>query len=109
MFNDQPRLQSFNTELASYTKRNGARQYDDIFEYEDFFSNKAPGEARVVEICENAKLIGGKVARNLRHYLDVRNDYAHATSSHPTANQANAFIEHLLDIITAPPYLQPSL
>ncbi|NQT16805.1 MAG: hypothetical protein HQ582_28870 [Planctomycetes bacterium] len=104
VFDDQQRLQSFNTELASYAKRNGARQYDDIVNYEDFFSNKAPAEGRVIEICEASGLIGGKVGRNLRHYLDVRNDYAHATSSHPTANQANAFVEHLLDIISTSPY-----
>ena len=104
LFSDQQRLQSFNAELAVYTKRNGTRQYDDIDRYEDFFGNRVPAEGSVIEISENAGLIGGKVARNLRHYLDVRNDYAHATSSHPTSNQANAYIEHPLDIDKNPPY-----
>jgi len=104
VYSDQKRLNSFNSELATYTKRNGTRQYEDIKDYEDFFSNRAPAEGRAIEICENAKLISGKSARNLRHYLDLRNDYAHATTTHPTPNQASAFLEHLVDIVTKAPY-----
>jgi hypothetical protein len=104
VFSDQRRRDSFNAELANYTRRNGARQYDDIVHYDDFLLSKAPAEGRIIEICESAGIIGGKVARNLRHYLDVRNDYAHATASQPSSNQANAFIEHLLDIITNAPF-----
>lgn len=103
-FNDTSRLQEFNNKLATFTKGNGNRLYDDIVNYEEFYSSKAPAEGRVIEICELSGLIGGRLARNLRHYLDVRNDYAHATSSQPTRNQANAFIEHLLDIVTSSPF-----
>lgn len=104
IYNDSNRLQQFNAELATVTKRNGNRVYGDITDYDDFYSNKAPAEGRLIELSEAASLFGGKVARNLRHYLDTRNDYAHASSTQPTANQANAFIEHLIDIITAAPF-----
>jgi hypothetical protein len=108
VYSDATRLASFNAELAKYTnKKSGARQYADIVHYDDFFSNKAPGEGMVIEVCEAANLFGGRVVRDLRHFLDKRNDYAHANAAQPSLQQATAYVEHLIDIVTAPPFHQP--
>jgi hypothetical protein len=101
IFNDKDRLNQFNSELASHTrKKDNQRLFDDITNYEDFFISKAPGESLVIEICEKAGLINSKIARTLKGYLDDRNNYAHANSLHPTANEADTFLKKLVDIIT---------
>jgi hypothetical protein len=105
VFSDPTRLTAFNAELAKCVKRNsGNRTFDDIVEYDDFYKSSSPGESKVIEICEDAGLIGGKVARKLVHYLDTRNDYAHATPAYPTAPQATAYIDHLLDALEDQPF-----
>lgn len=105
VFSDQTRLAAFNAELATYVKkRTGNRLFDDIVDYDDFRKSSAPGEAKVIEICEDAGLVGGKVARKLIHYLDTRNDYAHATPAYPTSSQATSYIDHLLDVLKDLPF-----
>jgi hypothetical protein len=107
IFNDPARLQAFNLQLATYTNRGGSRLYHDIVDYEDFFAGKrAPGEAIVLEICTDVQppFINGNIYDNLSLHLRKRNEFAHATDTQPSKHQANAYIDDLIDIISASPF-----
>jgi hypothetical protein len=92
-----------NAALATHTRRNGQPRYDPIVDYEDFFKGE-PSEATVIEACFDAQKIRGSLRDSLRQHLRRRNDYAHRSFTQPTADQANAYLHDLLDIITSPPF-----
>lgn len=104
IFNDKSRLQQFNAVLTKGTKRDGTSVYKAIVDYDDFYVGKWLGESQLIDIAESASLFDAKLTRNLRHYLDQRNKYAHATPTQPTLHQANAYIDHLVDIISSSPF-----
>lgn len=93
--NDKHRAE-FNTELAKIVDRSGKQKFDPVSNYPDFYDL---GEKIFLDVCKGANLIGGNLYDDLRSYLRQRNDYAHASDSHPTVNQANALIDHLVDAI----------
>ncbi len=97
-------LGTFNGVLTTnYQKANGDPQFTEIVEYDDFLKGQ-PGERVVIDVLNIASLIGGNIADDLRQYLRHRNKYAHATARLPDQDQANAYISHLIDIITEPPF-----
>lgn len=99
VFTDQKRLADFNAELTKNPK------YATISKYEDFYDQKEPpGEFRVIECCEQANLFGGKIADEIRHYLRQRNRYAHPNNRMPTMHTTNAYIDTLIQLITAAPF-----
>jgi hypothetical protein len=98
-------LAAFNNRLtAHYVQRNGTPQYDPIADYRDFFDSQAPGERIVLDVLQLERLIGGRLHGDLCKYLRDRNEVAHATGKSPTATQANAYIEHLIDILVGKPF-----
>jgi len=96
VFDDAPRLSSFNSELAKIQDKSGKPKFDPVTTYTDFYEI---GEKIVLDVCKDATLIGGNLYDDLLGYLRQRNSYAHASDSHPTVNQANALIDHLVDAI----------
>ena len=54
---------------------------------------------------ESGPIIGGELHDNLVLYLGMRNKYAHASEKPASAQKTNAYIEHLIDIITARPFM----
>ena len=103
VFADKTKLGAFNGELAKIQDKSGKPKYIAIADYTDFFDKDAPGEKVVLDVCKDANLIGGNLYDDLRGYLRQRNTYAHATDSQPTVNQANAFLDHLVDVIAKLP------
>jgi hypothetical protein len=97
-------LTQFNAALlANYTRKGGVPLFDPITDYEDFFSGK-PDERTVLDTCYQVGLFGEKIRDALRFYLRRRNDYAHASFKSPSADQTNAFIKDLLDMLAAAPF-----
>lgn len=74
-----------------------------INEYEDWFQG-APSEFQVLEVCKE-NIITGRVNDRLVHYLRERNDCGHANFTDPTMERANAYIQNLLVIVTAKPFV----
>ncbi len=98
------KLDPFNQQLTTqYQDRNGKPTYTPIQKYEDFSAGK-PSERTVIDTCYFAGIIGEKLRDELRQCLRRRNEYAHASTRSPTAQQANAYIDDLIDIITSPPF-----
>jgi hypothetical protein len=58
----------------------------------------------VIDTCFYAQIIGEKVRDNLRYYLRRRNDYAHRSFTTPSAEQTNAYVKDLVDVVYAPPF-----
>jgi len=78
-----------------------------IARYEDFFGKDAPNERQVIDALaekDSGPIVGGKLHDHLVQHLDDRNKYAHASEKVATAYKSNAFIENLIDIITAAPF-----
>jgi hypothetical protein len=98
------RLNAFNDALVTHTTKAGVARYAPIGDYDDFFKGE-PSEATVIETCFMAQIFKGKIRDNLRQHLRRRNDYAHRSFTQPTAEQANAYLHDLMDIITAPPFV----
>jgi len=96
VFDDATRRAAFNTELTKIKDRSGKPRFDQLVDYSDFYDI---GEKVVLDVCKDANLLGGNLYDDLRGYLRQRNSYAHASDSHPTVNQANALIDHLVDAI----------
>jgi hypothetical protein len=96
VFDDATRRAAFNTELAKIVDKSGKPRFDPVSNYPDFYDL---GEKILLDVCKGANLIGGNLYDDLRGYLRQRNNYAHASDSHPTVNQANALIDHLVDAI----------
>jgi hypothetical protein len=68
-------------------------------------SSFASGASPRTAVCRRNSQTGpGEMGGSGSSPLDMRNDYAHATTFHPTATQANAYIEHLLDVVMNPPF-----
>ena len=83
-------------------------QKKQIAQYEDFFEKDAPLERQVLDSMgrrESGPMIGGELHDNLVLYLRLRNKYAHASEKPASAQKTNAYIEHLIDIITARPFM----
>jgi hypothetical protein len=100
----QNRLAAFNNELVKIQRRN-RQKFQPIGKYDDFFGqNPSPGEREVLDVCEDAQLIVGKLYETLCHYLRQRNELAHPNTTMPSMYQVNTYIEHLIDIITGPPF-----
>lgn len=99
-------LGDFNATLtANYLRRaTGDPIYERIDEYTDFLKTKAPSEAVVLEVCKDANKIPGKVHDTLVYHLRGRNEYAHPSDSEPSPNQANAYVEELVKLITRAPF-----
>jgi hypothetical protein len=98
-------LQDFNAALAKHVDRkNGDPIYSPIANYEDFFTGKL-GEYAVIDTCFAAQKISGKLRDNLQQHLRRRNDYAHRSFTAPTPEQAAAFIQEMIDIMTCPPFV----
>jgi hypothetical protein len=78
-----------------------------IAQYEDFFDKDAPLERHIIDAMsrpESGPIIGGELHDTLVQYLRLRNKYAHASEKPASAQKTNAYIEHLIDIITARPF-----
>jgi len=86
-----------------YLRKDGKPQFDPIVDYEDFLGGR-PDERAVIDTCYAARLYGEKVRDALRFYLRRRNDYAHPTFKSPSADQTNAYVKDLLDVILSPPF-----
>lgn len=63
---DPAKLAAFNTEMGKIQK-SGKPLYDPIVNYSDFFDG--PNEAKVIDWCLDAQIIGGKVHDDLRAWL----------------------------------------
>ena len=99
------RLVDFNNYLtANYLYRSGKPQFDPIVRYEDFCQKDAPGERVVLQSMNGARIIGGEVYDHLCQHLRYRNNYAHPTFKSLSPDQANSYIEHLITIISEPPF-----
>jgi hypothetical protein len=97
-------LQNFNRFLIGhFVDRNGNSLYEPIINYEDFYSGR-PGEWTVIDTWHLAGTIDGKTRDHLRQCLRKRNDYAHPSFKQPSVHQANAYIEDLIDTISADPF-----
>jgi hypothetical protein len=59
IFKDSVKLGAFNAELAKIQKK-GKPAFDPIVTYDDFFDGRL-GEAQVIDTCEDAGIIKGKV------------------------------------------------
>jgi hypothetical protein len=94
-------LSAFNAALAKHVDhKSGNPVYKPITHYDDFFSGK-PGEHTVIDTCFEAQIgIGGKLRDNLQQHLRKRNDYAHRSFTTPTSEQAMAYVQEIVDIIT---------
>jgi len=57
------------------------------------------GEYDMIDFCRKANVVTGKQFDEWRGYLRLRNQYAHASDTQPTSNQANALIDHLVDAL----------
>ncbi len=78
-----------------------------IAAYDDFFEVDAPNERNVLDAMarqDSGPIIGGRLHGHLVQYLDYRNKYAHASEKPASAAKTNAYIEHLIDIITSAPF-----
>ena len=78
-----------------------------ISQYRDFFDRDAPNESQVIDAMvrqESGPIIGRKLHDHLVQHLDYRNKYAHASEKAASAHKTNAFIENMIDIITAAPF-----
>lgn len=79
-----------------------------IAQYEDFFDKDGPNERSVIDAMahqESGPIINGELRDYLVQYLRYRNKYAHATEKTASAAKTNAYVEHLIDIITSPPFV----
>ncbi len=79
-----------------------------IVSYEDFFDKDAPSERNMIDAMahqDSGPLIGGELHDHLKQYLRYRNKYAHASEKPASAFKTNSYIEHLIDIITAAPFV----
>lgn len=100
------RLQIFNEALKkNHVDRNGSPCFDAIGDYEDFFKRKS-GERTVIDTWFFVDIIGEKLRDSLRHYLQRRNDYAHPSFKTPSAEQTNAYVKDLVEIVTGSPFTQ---
>jgi hypothetical protein len=75
--------------------------------YCDFFDKDAPIERNVIDALahqESGPIINGELHDHLVQYLRYRNRYAHATAKAASAAKTNAYVEHLIDIITTSPF-----
>jgi hypothetical protein len=98
------RLSAFNQVLTKrYLDRNGQPVFVAVGNYQDFFAGK-PDERTVIETCYIAQIVGEKLRDNLRYYLRRRNDYAHRSFTTPSAEQTNAYVKDLIDVLWAPPF-----
>jgi hypothetical protein len=99
-------LADFNVALAkNVDKKTGNPVYKPIVDYGDFFSGK-PGEHTVIDTWFDANIkIGGRLRDNLQQHLRRRNDYAHRSFTTPTSEQAAAYIQEMVDIISCPPFV----
>ena len=79
-----------------------------IVHYSDFFDKDAPNERNVIDAIANqdsGPIINGEVCDHLVQYLRYRNKYAHPTTEKSaSAAKTNAYIEHLIDIISLPTF-----
>jgi hypothetical protein len=104
MFNNH--LQSFNTHLTkSHVDKNGDPKFALIADEADFERGDAPGEGVVLSSMYGAKIIGGAIYDHLKQYLRIRNDYAHANTRPLTRDQANAYAENLIGLISQRPFV----
>jgi hypothetical protein len=98
------RLTEFNTAL---TTRFSSDHPTPITRYDEFFTRRRLGEHRFLDICADAlsgPIIGGALFNDLTQYLRLRNNYAHSNFVTPTSYTCNAYIEHLITIITSSPF-----
>lgn len=100
---------AFDNRLADLNKGLGKVCPDKtrIAKYEDFFGKDAPSERQVIDAMghkDSGPIIGGKIHNHLVQHLDHRNKYAHASEKAASAHKTNAFIENMIDIITAAPF-----
>lgn len=77
--------------------------------YEDFFASDRPiSEYEFLDVLRGPKsqpnIIRDKLIDDLVHYLRQRNNYAHPNFTASSANKTNAYVEHLVDLICAPPF-----
>ena len=94
-------LPAFNNVLTS---RFNGEHPNDIVEYQEFFTRKALPEFRVLYVCKEANIFGGNLHDDLCQYLRLRNNYAHPNFTTPTVYTTNAYIEHLINIISSSPF-----
>ena len=105
MWDDPPRRSAFNQDLIKKTHKGNPVYPGGLQRYEDFYTVKPTlGERDVLELMKNVGMLTG-VYDPLIGYLRERNTYAHANHIMPTANQANSYIDHLVDVITSPPFI----
>jgi hypothetical protein len=98
-------LTAFNTALtAGHRDRRGDPAFGAVSAYGDFFGG-TPDEWTGIDTCCRARIIGGRLRDDLHHHLQRRNDYAHRSFVAPSAEQTNAYVKDLIDIITAPPFV----
>lgn len=100
-------LQRFSDALvSSYTKKNGSPIYQPIDSYECFFRKDAPSERVILDVAKDLNLTGGEMYDHLCQYLRFRNNFAHPTLKSVSREQANAAIEHLIDIMKEPIFVR---
>jgi len=101
------RLTDFNDALTNnyVIKRTNTPRFTAILDYRDFWeASDPPGERVVLDCCKDKAIIGGNLHQDLCKHLRQRNNFAHANTKTPTVNQANAYVDELVDIITNPPF-----
>jgi hypothetical protein len=104
IFNDGPRLQAFNTQLATSARKgepSAVTAYTDLFRL---------GEYRVLSICRDAQdaplqRFTDRELRELQGMLDDRNRFAHASHSQASPAEADVFVERIVRIVTSPPFI----
>jgi hypothetical protein len=103
------RLNEFNAHLTSnYLDKKSRPVYEPIAAYDDFLKRDAPGEKVVLKSMRGADIIGEVVYEHLSQHLRHRNEYAHSKTKALSRDQANAYIEHLLGLISDLPFPPPS-
>ena len=97
------KLAELNTGLAKAAPRR-----KQIAAYSDFYDKRSPDERTIITAMghqASGPIIGGETHDHLVQYLRYRNKYAHASEKAASAAKTNAYIEHLIDIITSPPFV----
>lgn len=75
-------------------------------EHDFFYLN----EYRVLEACRNSQhptlqpAFNDTHLRDLQALLDARNDFAHANFNRASINEANAYVERVVRVVTSPPF-----
>lgn len=96
VFNDPLRKQAFSNQIGAQ-----------VNDYHDFFHLN---EYRVLSACRNSQDVAlapftDRELRDLQSLLDQRNDFAHANFNRASINEATAYVERMVRVVTSPPFV----